>query len=134
MISQKEDIIFFVRKAFTFGIFLFILFIFKSTDCTNIDSVYKSDTIEHVSGIDNSAILVEPLSFPKFENSLVSCDLFAFNNSNKDNFKIICSNIKTNHLFRLSKERFIVIKPQIIDLNLYHIRTSLNNEEIPLIS
>jgi len=134
MSKQKENIDFFVKEVFTICLFLFTLFIFKSSDYTNSNSFNKSFTIEHVSAIDNSAILIEPLSFPKFENSLVSCDLFTFHNSNKDNFKIIYSNINTNHLFRLSKERFTIIKPQIIDFNLYHIRTSLTNEDNPLIS
>lgn len=134
MSRQKENIDFFIKKVFTIGLFLSILFVFKSIDHTNLNSFNKSDTIEHVSGIYNSAIIVEPLFFPKFDNSLVFCDLFTFNNSNKVNFKIICSNIKTNHLFRLNKERFIVIKPQIISFNLYHNRSSLTNEDISLIS
>jgi hypothetical protein len=134
MNRQKEDMDFLIRKIITIGLFLFIFFIFKSTDCSNIESFNKSVAIEHVLTIDNSAILVKPISFPNLQNLLVSCDLFTFNNSNKENFKIICSNIKTNHLLRLCKERFIEIKPQIIDLNSYHIRASLNNEVISLIS
>jgi|GEM_PF-5186486 len=133
MNRQKENIDLLIRKAFTLGLFLFVLLVFKSTDSSVVESFNKSCTIENAFEIDKSTILVEPLSFPSFDNSLVSCELFSFNNSNNENFKIICSNNKINHLLLLSKKRFIDIKT-LLFLYPHQVRVSLNSDEIPLIS
>lgn len=132
--KQNENIDFLLRRVFIAVLFLFVLFVFKSKGCTTVNSYNHPATIEHVTGINNSAILVEPLSFPNFENSFVSSALPAFNHSYKGNSILICLNNKTNHLLLLSKERFIEIKHRIIDLNPLHIRASLTNEEDSQIS
>jgi hypothetical protein len=133
MKKQNKNIDFLIRRVLTIGLFLFVLCLFKNKDCSSVNSYNQGTTIEYAS-VNKSVVLVEPFSLPNFENSLVFCDLFAFNNSNKENFKIIYSNNKTNQSFLFCKELFIKIKPQIPNLKLHHIRTSLNTEEISLIS
>jgi len=134
MDRQKENIDLLIRKAFTLGFFLFVLLVFKSSDCSVVDSFNRSVTIEKASEIDYSALLVEPLAFTCFDNSLVSCEIFTFNNGNSKNYKIICSNNKMNLLLLLSKKRFIDIKTHLFDINSRQVRASLNSEKIPLIS
>ena len=132
MRKQNENIDLLLRKVFTIALFLFVFFVFKSNGCKAVNSNNHPVAIEQVAGINNSAVLVEPLYFSNFDNSLFSCDLPAFDNNG--NIKVICLNNKTNHLLLFSKERFIEIKAQITDLNPHHIRASLTNEEDSQIS
>jgi len=134
MNRQKENIDLLIRKVFTLGLFLFVLLVFKSTDSSVNESFNKSGAIENPFKIDNSAILIEPLSFPSIDNSLVSCELLTFNNSNNENYKIICSNNKINHLLLFSIQRFLDIKTHLFNLYPHQVRASLNSEEFPLIS
>lgn len=134
MDKQKENMDSFIRKVFVIGFFLFFLFVFKSTGYSDSNSLNNSITIENAIEINNVAILVEPVSFPDFDNSLVFCDLVAINIYNSDNYKIICSNNKANHLIKLCKKRFKDIKIYNFDPDQHQARSSLNNKEIPLIS
>jgi hypothetical protein len=134
MNRQKENIDLLIRKVFLIGLFLFALLLFKNTNSSVVESFNKSCTIETAFETDNSAILVEPVSFPSFDNSLVSCELFAFNNSNNENYKIICSNNKINHFLLLSNKQFLDIKTHLFYPYHHQVRASLNSEEIPSIS
>jgi hypothetical protein len=147
MKRQKENIDLLIEKVAVICLFLLILFAFKSTDCPNRDSFSKSayhtfnripihvtSTIEQISEVNKLAILVEPISFSAFDNGLAPIEFVTFNICDKENFKIINSNNKVNQLLKNCKEQFIVIKPRIIDLDSFHIRTALNNEEISSIS
>jgi len=144
MNRQKENIDLLIGKVAVICFFLLIFFAFKGTDCPNRDSFTKSayqtfyripihvtSTIEQNWEVNKLAILVEPIYFSAFYDALITLE---FNACNKSNFRIICSNNKVNQLLKNCKEQFIVIKAQIIDFNSFHIRTSLNNEEISLIS
>jgi len=137
MNRQKENNISLIERFMMIGLFLFIIFLLRSSDCTNKDSFYygttyrQGATIEHI--IAKSPILVSILP-PDFNSPIVACEIFTFNACNKNNFNIICSNNKVNQLLKNCQERFLVIKPQVLDFDSYHIRTSLNNEEISLIS
>lgn len=133
MNRQKENIDLLIRNVFILGLFLFVLLVFKSTDSSVTESFNKSCTIE-ISEIDNSAILVEPLFFPSIDNSIVSCELLTFNNSNNENYEIICSNNKINHLLLFSNQRFLDIKTHLFNLYPHQVRASLISEEFPVIS
>ena len=133
MKTQNENINFLLSKVFTIGLFVFVLFLFKSNNCNPANSTHEPVTIAHILALDNSSVLVEPLSFQHIENSIVSCDLFKFNTISRENFQIICSH-KTNQLIQLSTERYLEFKSLNIYLNPPHIRASLNAGEIPLIS
>jgi hypothetical protein len=134
MRRQNENIDFSIRTILSAGLFLIVLFIFSNKDCNTVSSDNSSAATEQVSAADNPVLLNEPLAFPRYKDSLVSCDLFNFNNSGKRTNVITCSNNKTDHLFLLCKERFKEIKPQITNHNPTHIRTSLINENIPVVS
>lgn len=134
MNKQNENIDSFIRKVFTLVLFLFLLLALKSKDYSAGSPLHKGPAIEHVFQTDFSAILVEPLSFPGFNNSLVSYNLHPLNNSNTDSFKIICSNNKTNCFLLLGKKRFRDIKTHIFERIPHKVRASLNSEDIPLIS
>jgi hypothetical protein len=108
--------------------------VFKNADSRNDDSVYKTGIIEHVLEFGNTAVIADPITFKCIDNTLVKCEIPSFSSSNSDRLQIIYSNSEENNMFRICKERFIKIKPQVLDINLYHIRTSLNNEGILLIS
>ena len=134
MNREKENIDLFLRRIFTLGLLLFVLLIFKGTDRSFTESFDKSGTIENAFEKDYSAILVDPLSFPIIGNSLVSCELPTFNNSNNENYKIICSNNKINHLLLFSNKRFLDIKTHLFNHYPHQVRASLYSEEFPLIS
>jgi hypothetical protein len=135
MNRQKENNISLIERFMMIGLFLFIIFLLRSTDCTDKDSFYyttyrQGAAIEHI--IAKSPSLVSIL--PDFNSPIVACEIFTFNACNKNNFNIICSNNKVNQLLKNCQKRFLVIKPQVLDFDSYHNRTSLNNEEISLIS
>ncbi len=134
MNRQKENIDFLMRRVLLIFFFLFILFTFKNTDCRKGDSFNSFVSFETVIEIDNSAIPVESISHPDFNNSLVSCELFSSGTSDNNRFRIICSSIKMNLLFRIGTERFLSIKPRLIDVNTCLFLTSSNDGDIPLIS
>ena len=131
---MNKHIDFILEKITIIGFFLFILFVFESADGRNINSINKSNTIEHVLKVENYVTLVTPISFSSINNLLVTCEILTLNDNNKSNLVIICSNIKANHLLQISKERFSKIKPKIFNSICFHIRTSLNNEVIRPIS
>ena len=140
MNRKEENINLLIGKVLMICLFVLIIFAFKSTDYSDKYSFCRNGRIINVidvdksANLDKSAILVSQISSKDFNGSIVACKIFAFNICNKNNFLIICSNNKVNQLLKNCQERFLVIKPQVLDFDSYHIRTSLNNEEISLIS
>jgi hypothetical protein len=118
------------------GLLLFIVLLFKGTDCTQKYFFSQSTPIPivQVFDVDHSVILASPVSFQNTDNSLVTCEVFTFNACIQYTNAIIYSNHKVNQLLKNCKEQFAVIEPRMIDFDSYHIRTLLPNEEIPSIS
>jgi hypothetical protein len=135
MYRKKENINLLVRKVGMICLFLFIIF-FKNTDYSERYFFRQSTPIPivNVIDIDHTVVFVASTSFPNFYSSFVACEILTLNACTQNHLAIICSNNKVNQLFKSCKEQFIVIKPQIIDFESYHIRALLNNEEISLIS
>ncbi len=129
-----ENIDLLIRRVFAIGLFLFVLLIFKSTHSSVDESYNESGITEVAFENDNSAILVESFSFPAIDNLLASYELHSFNNNNNGIYKIICSNNKIKQLLLISNQRFLNIKPHLFIPYPHHVRTSLNGEDIPLIS
>jgi hypothetical protein len=134
MRRQSENIDSLIRALFTIGLFIIVHFAFRSPDCTSSNSSNQGAANEQVSGTGNLGIPAQPISFRGLENSLVTFDTLTYNSDDQENFRIICSDNRTNNLLLLCKERFKEIKPQIIDHHPHLIRASLNNGEVPLIS
>jgi len=147
MNKQKENIGLFIGKGAVICFFLVILFAFKSTASPCRDSfnqsayqtfyslpIHVNSPIEQLSEVHDVAILVEPISFSAFDNGLAPVEFITFHIGGKESAKIMNSNYKVNQRLKDCKEQFIVMKPRMIDLEYFHIRTSLNNEEISLIS
>ncbi len=135
MISQKENINLLIGKVGMICLFLFIVF-FKNSDYSERYFFRQSTPIPivNVIDIDHSVVFVAPTSFPNFYSSFVACEILSLNVCTEKLCAIINSNNKANQLLKECKEQFIIIKPQIIDLDLFHIRTSLNKEEVSSIS
>jgi len=134
MNRHKKDIDLLIRKVFIFGLFLFVLFVFKSTNSSVAESSNKFNTFEKAFELKKTAILGQTISFKSSDNSKISCELFTFNNTNNKNYKLICSNNRINHLLLFSNQQFLDIKTHVINRYLHQVRASLSSEEIPLIS
>jgi hypothetical protein len=140
MNRKKENINLLMGKVAMICLFVFIIFAFRSSDCSGNKSFCQRTPIVHVFNADesafseHSAILVSSRVLSTFYNSFVPSEIPALNTCNKINLKIICSANKVDQLLKICKAKFIVIKPQIIDIGSFHNRTSLNNDEVPSIS
>lgn len=136
MNRQKENSISLTERAIMIGLFLFVVFLFKNTDCTQKYFFSQSHpvSIEHVFDVDHSVILAKSTFFPDINNSFVACKIPAFNACDKINFKMICSNCIVDQLFKNCREQFVVIKPRIFYMDSYYIRVPLHGDEIPSIS
>jgi hypothetical protein len=136
MDKQKENINSLMRRLLMVGLFMFITFAFKTTDCSAKDSFCSNTHIVHFHDFgkttiqNNSAILASSVSFP----NIAACELFTLKICSKISFKVIYSNIEANQLLKDCKKQFLEIKPHITDLSLFRIRTSLNTDEISSIS
>lgn len=133
--TRKENIDLLIRRAFSLGLFLFALLVFKSTDSAVNGAFDKSGTIEIALEKDNSAILVESLSItPGYDNAIVWCKLSTVNKSSVPNYRMICANNVVYHLLQLSDHRFWEVKTYTINQYPHGVRTSLDSGEVPLIS
>ena len=155
MNRQKENIGLLIGKVAIVCLFLF-LFVFKPTDCPSRRSLSKIGTVEQIEVVNKLPLLNKLVFFQSFNNTFDqlyevnntalpsepffvpalydACIIFRFNGCDKENYKIINSNNKICQLLKECVEQFNVIKPQIIDLDSFHILTSLNSEELALIS
>jgi hypothetical protein len=135
MNRQKENINLLIGKVGMICLFLFLIF-FKNTDYSERYFFRQSTPIPivNVIEVDHSVAFVASTSSPNFYSSFVACEILTLNACNQNHLAIICSNNKINQLLKNCKEQFIIIKPRIIDLDSFHIQTSLNNEEISSIS
>jgi hypothetical protein len=140
MNRKKENISLLMGKVAMICFFLFVNFSFRSSDCSGNKSFCQRTPIVHVFNADksaisdHSAILVSSRFLSTFYNSFVPTEILALNTCNKIYLKIICSANKVDQLLKICKAKFIVIKPQIIDIGAFHNRTSLNNDEVSSIS
>jgi hypothetical protein len=133
MNTQKENTRSLIARVITIGLFLFIIFLSKSSDCINTGFYKHPVVIVYVSDIDNKAT-PGPLVYPQnLNHSIVSCEISTLNTCNNNNFRIISSNHKVGQLLKKCREQFIKIKPLIFDFDSYHL-SSLPNDEIPQIS
>lgn len=154
MNGQKENIGLLIGKVTIVCLFLF-LFALKSIDCSVKHSFSKISAVEQIGvvnklpilnkpvfspsfnifgqlyKVNNTAILVESVFVPTFYDAL---NTFEFNVCDKENYKIINSTNKVCQLLKECKVQFIIIRSQIFDFNPFHIRTSLNREDISSIS
>jgi hypothetical protein len=128
------------EKVLMIGLFLIIIFAFKSTAYAGKNSLCQRTPIAYNLDVDKSAIfgkaaiLVSQISSKDFNSTVVACEIFTLNLHNKNNFLVVFSNNKVNQSLKNCKEQFLEIKPRISDSEPYHVRTSINTEEIPSIS
>jgi len=133
MNRQKENIKSLIARITTIGLFLFIIFLSKGSECNNT-SFYKHYVVKvHVSDLDNKAIPESIVYLTNLNNSIVSCEISTLNTCNNNYFRIISSNQKFGQLLKKCREQFLEIKPLIIDFDSFHLSPS-PNDEIPLIS
>jgi type IV secretory pathway TrbL component len=137
---REENNNYLVERVALIILFLFIIFAFKSIENSTKDSFYQNAPFTHVinvekpANIDKSAIIVSQISLENFYISVVSSEIFTYNFYYRNNLLVIFSNNVTKQLLNNCKERFLEIKPQFAYIDLFHSRTSLNSEEISLVS
>jgi hypothetical protein len=134
MHSQTENRDLILRNVRLIILVLFILFVFKNASSGHDEPVNKIAATEQISNVNSAAVPVFPVTFRSPDNKLVTCDIWSFGACSDKKLRIISSNSAENSLLRNCRERFIEIKPQILTINFHHIRTSLDDEEIVLIS
>lgn len=137
MNKLKSNINSLIGTAFVVGLFMLIVCLCGNADGTNHHSFSHRTPIQvvHVMEVDHSALHVSTNQSTDFYPSFVACKVpFPIHAFNKTTRTIISSNHKVNLLLKNSKNQFIVIKPMVIDFVSFHVRTSLDNEDIPSIS
>ena len=133
MNKQKENIKSLIARITTIGLFLFIIFLSKSSEFNNTRLHKQYIVIENVADVSNKAIPESIVYLTNLNNSIVSCEISTLNTCNNNNFRIISSTRKVGQLLKKCREQYLEIKPFIIEFYSYHIGT-LTRDEIPLIS
>jgi hypothetical protein len=133
MYKQKENIKALIARITTIGLFLFIIFLSKSPECSTTGLSKHHDIVVNVTDDGNKAIPESIVYLTNLSSSIVSCEISTLNTCNNNNFRIFSSNQKAGQLFKKCMEQFIEIKPFVFNFDSYHIG-SLPNDEIPLIS
>ena len=133
MNRQKENIKSLIARITTIGLFLFIIFLSKGSECNNT-RFYKHYIVKvHVADIDNKAIPESIVYLTSLNNSIVSCEISTLNTCNNNNFRIISSTRKVGQLLKKCREQYLESKPFIICFYSFHIGI-LTRDEVPLIS
>ena len=133
MYTNKENIRSFIARITTIGLFLFIIFLTKSSESNNTGFYKHSILIVHVSDVGNKAIPESTVYPPILKSSIVSCEISTLNTCNTNNFRVFTSNRKVNQLLKECRDKFLKIKPLISDFDSYP-ASSLPKDEIPPIS
>lgn len=134
MNKQNNRTDFGIGRILAFSFFLVILFTIKSSNCPETHSVVNSASIEYVVDIDNSAIIFETSSTPKYNILLSTLELISVNSDNNYSIEHSYSSIRANVLYRICSNRFSILKPLLAMPNSLAIRFSANKKDSPSIS
>lgn len=134
MIGQKEHIDSMIRRIIFLGIFFLALVAFKGNSNRSIGLFGHTTTIEYTLKANQSATFSAPVDFQSTDNSLSTCNVLPSRTFDSNNLGLLSSNSSTNNLLQAYGERFLRIKPQLLQAKLLHIRASLNCDDFALIS
>lgn len=130
MKKESENIDFWIGRIIILFFFFFLMSFSNRDSNSQIDN--STLLIEQFADIHNSAILIEPVSFPNYDISLVDCELYD-KEINDINFGLWISNNTINQQFKSEELRFFTFKPRLIKLRLITLKAS-SNEDYLLIS
>ncbi|MGE0076436.1 MAG: hypothetical protein AB7S48_01100 [Bacteroidales bacterium] len=133
MSRQEDHIDSIIRRIIFLSLFLLTLLAYKG-NYEKYGLFGHSDSIEYTLKANHSATFSFPADFHSPDNSLFSCSLFPSRNFDSINAGLLSVNCSINSLLQTHRERFLRIKPQLLQSELFHIRASLNCDGIALIS
>ena len=137
MNRQKENRYSWIGTIAMIGLFLCVICFFGNADSsTHITcKQHMPIQVEHVVDVDHSAILVSSSASFNVYPSGIACNV-SFNDkvSHTINLAVLSSTNKINQLLKNSRKQFVAIKSTLIDIDSFHVRTSLDSGEVLLIS
>jgi hypothetical protein len=134
MSRREEHIDSMIRRLIFVSLFLLTIVAFKGYHSKSRGLFQSTATIEYTLTANHSATISAPADFQSTDNSLSTCKVLPSRTFENNNLGLLSSNHTANNLLLAYSERFIKIKPQLLQVKLFHIRASLNCDDATLIS